>query len=142
MCTFSIITAYVTNRCAYHQLKTKTVQMEERLNVETPKQDDKEVNIERLVEKKIKDADFSTKMQIDFKQLLKTTDPAFTTIQTDVADIRTKTNTNKNTISKMEQQLGSLSSQIYSRPPVTNPHPHLAPTPPHPLPPPVPLFPS
>ena len=101
--------------------------MEERLNVETPKQDDKEVNIERLVEKKIKDADFSTKMQIDFKQLLKSTDPAFTNIQSDVADIRNSTNANKSTILKMERQLGSLSSQIYSRPPVTTPHPHLAP---------------
>ena len=122
------------------ELKTKTAEMEERLNVDTPKQADDQANVEKLVEKKIKEADFSTKTQIDFKQLLKSTDPAFTNIQKDVVDIRTTTNTNKSAISKMEQQLGSLSSQIYSRSPVTNPQPHLAPPPPPPIPPPVPPF--
>ena len=89
--------------------------------------------IEKLVEKKVKEVDFSTKMQLDFQKIIKTTDPVITTMQSDVRDVSTKANTNKGSITKIEQQLGLLSSQINSFTPITNQHPS-------PAPPPVPPF--
>ena len=114
-------------------MKTKTNKIDGTLNAEDSKQVVNDGFIEKLVEKKVKEVDFSTKMQLDFQKIIKTTDPLITTMQSDVRDVSTKANTNKGSITKIEQQLGVLSSQINSFTPITNQHPS-------PAPPPVPLF--
>ena len=112
-----------------NELKTKTDQMEVTLNAEDLKEEVNEGVVEKLVEKKVKEVDFSTKMQLDFQNLLKATDPVITTMQTDVRNVCKTANTNKGSIMKIEQQLGPLSSQNNSFTPISNQHPSPAPPP-------------